>query len=174
MAALLLAVRAEMRSVSGMNLDEPLVDVMPTGRPPAVAGELFYAIHDGGETQLDDLSMEEESSFTITASMRGGRLPYDRWGTELIAEATTGLLDKCRTVAAHLHMNEDVRVAANVIIGASENGFTETIRYLGRGIVEEKYGDWWHGGQRGQAPDGVAVQLRFGKLKRYQVISEQS
>ncbi len=173
MAALLMSVQAEMRSASGMNLNEHLVDVMPTGKPPAKSGEEFYAIHDGGETQSDDESMEEESFFTITVSFRGGKLPYDSWGTELIAKADTGILAKCRVVAAHLHMNEDVRVAANVIIGAGENGFTETIRYLGRGLVEEKYGDWWHG-ERGKVPDGVAVQLRFGKLKRYQVITEQS
>lgn len=181
MRALLTAVRNRLRAAitdvpPGLGYETRQCEVGWDGQPPPMAGQVFVAVHPGSITSQSDQAMDEYYDLTVTLSMRLGQFPVDRWGERSLILSDTGLYARAEAIRALLHMNYPVQDAANAIIGAQDNGFVETIRYLGMGALREQGPDWWwaESEQQTEAPVGLSVEIRLGKARRVQVVEEQS
>ena len=179
--ALLLAVRDYLRSE--LEYTDSQCEVTFDGQPPAVAGERFVAIHAGSWTGDEETEgLEEEYGIEVTVSVKAGRVPRDRIGTNLLVGPTGESLDNhLEDIRAALHLDKGaypVLALANATIGASENGFVVPLRFRDGGKPTEKDHAWF-----GVAPPdvkgllppaGIAQTLTFGGAKRVQVVEEQS
>jgi hypothetical protein len=182
MEALLLATRERLRA--GLPLPPRECDVMPDGRPPAYAGEVFVAVHPGGISTAagvdDDLALDEVYALVVTLTLRAAWLPRDRQGEFQTALAGAGLYARAERARALLHMSYAVLDLANFgqaySIGSGENGFHHPLVSEGCGPPEEKGPEWFDAvseGAGGDPPAGWALAWRFGGARRRQVIEEQ-
>jgi hypothetical protein len=171
MSSLLLAVRDRIRARLGLDPGE--CELMPDGRPPAAAGQLFLAVHPG-ELSLDDPLAElweSSSAVGLTCTMKAGDVPHDRMG-EHLAEATTGLLDRMEDAVKAVHMSYTVLDAARVYLGGDgAQYFVEPLRLTG-GIPRpaEKPPSWFWSEDRQTAPAGWAVEVKMAAAKRYEAL----
>ncbi len=173
MRALLLAV--ESRLQTALSLTSANVGVQLDGIPPPFSGQLYVAVHPGGFTADDTgLSLHESYDLSVTVSMRAGYAPKDRIASDLGTTATTGIYARAEAIRAALHMNEATRAAANVTIGAGENGFYHPLKFRSATPPQWQGSQWFGSEEDGDAPDGVSITLSFGGAMRAQVIEEQS
>ena len=165
----------EMRLRSSAILDDPtgrICGVQPSGKPPPVFGQVYYAIWWPGTRLRQDHSVAEQEDkgveVTVTITGRMGGVPTDRKGKVISTMSATGkdylnlyLIDLAEYIAIDdpkvIHANyEDVmNVANSLIIGTEEysaahgnippvttNGFVEPLQLLGYGPVVEQPASW--------------------------------
>lgn len=194
MRALLLAVRDRLKqglADGGLAYTAAECEVMFDGQPPPRCGELFVAIHEGywlpGPPDEDDGSLTELCGVDVTVTVRTGKVPFDRLGTDAYCgPAGQSLEERCRAIIAKLHKDPGPRAAgnpahypvlatANATIGAGENGFIEPLVFIKPGKVTPRGPAWFSSDlPDGQAPSGLSLTLHFGGAKRVQVVEEQS
>lgn len=169
MRALALGTRDYLRSV--LSLDSTNSEVCIDGQPPAFAGEWFYAVHPGGwrhQSSGDD-HPDEVYSLSVTLTTRGGRAPFDRWWTEILALADTGLLARAEAVRAKLHLNYSAMAEWNTNIageGVTVAGFVEPLRFESCTAPQRRGPSWFHG--KGARDSGFSLTLSFGGARRIQ------
>ena len=189
MSALCLAVRNDLRTMLGVPsatyADASLIcDLAFEGMPHPAAGEVFYAVHDGGwnAAQTGDYDLFERMTVSVTITKKVGYTPKDRRATDAWATSSTGLDALARAVVKRLHQNQAIRLAANVIIGATDtldsnpNGFETTVIFQGGSNVQQHGPEWFESPQYSgvSVPDktvAISVRLDFGMADRLQGIS---
>jgi hypothetical protein len=177
MRALLLATKARLLA-SPLSLADGTCLVMHDGQPPGSAGQTFYAIHPGSIQSDHDLSLDETYDLMITVTVRTDYCPHDRLGEDVITKASTGLWAKVEALRAVVHMDytilRDANAGQSYSIGSSENGFIEPLKFLGATYLGAKDASWFWSDGHDETPAGLAVECRFGRARRAQVIEEQS
>lgn len=185
--ALLYAVRDGIRAAS-MSYGRAECEIMPDGKPPPRAGNVFVAIH-GGKSRAgaaNDNSLFELFDYAVTLTMRVTVL--DRVGDQLIARNIAlvpqgqrqGFNAKLEQLRAYLHMNWQITVlqgqtpnSANDNLAAwatgTVYGFCEPARYKG-GEIAALVGAEWFGTstEEGAEEFGVKSELRLEGAKRFQ------
>lgn len=178
--ALLLAVRDQLRlsPPQGVGLATEECDVRPSGRPPPNVGERYVAISPSYWRGQDIEGLEEELGVQVTVTVRGAKVPDDRFGAYLLVGPTgqslDELLEKIRAVM-HLDRGADAILnRANTTIGVSANGFVEPLRFREAGRPEEMRQDWFEGREGGRVPRDTIVALvqtlTFGGARRVQTV----
>ena len=184
--ALHLAVRNRLKDSvvnGGLALTARECEVMgPDGRPPARCGERFVAVHGGGCSNSSRDDLDEVYHLYVTVTLRAARVPPDRWGTDLIDKATTGMDDLCQSVKVSIHKdaaNDVVIRAANILLGAGAdgfsgiNGFVESLIFENMGDDAPKGPDWFSADPEDLHGVGFARTLRFGGARRVQTLESQ-
>ena len=172
MRALLQATLNHLRDT--LSLDASTSEVMPTGKPPAFAGEVFYTVHPGTVSNQDVHCLDEQYSLDVTITLRSGKVPTDRVGTELLLAEDDGIYDRADAVRAAIHMRYvGLMNDANTDLTASVNGFVEPLVFLGYGRVQEQGGNWF-GGKGGPGSAGISLTLSFGRARRAQTIESMT
>ena len=174
MSALLQAVQNQL--VAELNyVKHRDVDVMPPpGRPPAMAGERFVAVWGRKVSRHQNRALDERYEVRITVSMRGGQVPWDRWGSGLWLRATEGLEAVVRPIVAQIHGAGANGIAllnaANQLLLGSTDKFLSGVPLLFREEIgpEPKAPRWWGAGEGTWA--GIASTLVFGEAQRIQLI----
>jgi hypothetical protein len=179
-----LAVRDWLRrptTEGGCGLSDTECDLSFDGSPPPVCGERFVAVHAGSWVGSGNRNcLEEVYGVQVTVTVRMGRAPRDRIGNLLVGPEGEALDRTLEAVRASLHADprsEWVRQRANEIIGVADNGFVETLAFLGGGQPQAKGPEWFGavvGEDQGPMPVGIAQTLTFGRAKRVQVVEEAS
>lgn len=125
-------------------------------------------------------ALEETFGVQITVTVKLGQVPRDRIGTNAyLGPAGESLDDELRAIVALLHHDKGaypVLAAANVILGASVNGFIEPLRFTSGGSPQQVGPDWFSAvtTKSTQAVAGLSQTLQFGMAKRIQNIEEQA
>ena len=163
-----MAVRDKLRTE--FNVTHTAVDIRITGQPPPICGDWFLAVHPGPFRSTQQESLREEYDLDITLSLRRQYVPNDRVGSYVVAEDPNGIYAKAERVRALLHMQEDYRVAANVIIGAV-SGFSIPLKFASCSKPQPVTADWF-GGEEGDG--GYTITLSFHKALREQDIPYQT
>lgn len=139
--ALLEATRDRLREV--LQLQPHDCDIMPGGAPPAMAGDLYYAVDEVSVQSGDRASLKETYSVGVWITLRAGVLPDDRMNNAYLSQSRF-LTGAERRVLAAIHGKHELRAAANAIltrdklIGSGE--FQWPLYYTGRGRTERKTG----------------------------------
>lgn len=155
--ALLKAVETRLRSAACLSdPDGKVVGVQPDGRPPAKAGQWYYAVHGAGVSQDDQnsLSHDRRHAVTVTITRRVAEIPRDRRGERLTV--ADELLDLAEQVGDWLHMDYRSMNAANALIpgiDTTTNGFVEPLKLQSITPVQEVGSEW----VRGEDADGSDV-----------------
>lgn len=179
--AILLATRNYLRSNVPTSLSSlfnsttinQCIEVTFDGRPLPHHGEAFIAVHPGTWSNQYDEGIEEEFGVNLTVSVKGGKTPLDRWGPELMENASTGLDKVLEVVRVMVHSNYTIMTAANTIITASANGFIRPLYFRDGGTPQPKGGSWWSA--RGKEEfGGLAQTLRFAGAMRDQTIESMT
>lgn len=151
------------------------IDVMPPpGRPPAIAGETFVAIWGRKTTRHHNRGLDERYEVRITVSMRGGKVPWDRWGGDVWLKAATGLEATVRPIVAQIHGAGTNGIAllnaANVLITGSVDKFLSGVPLLFREEIgpTPQGSRWW--GKASEDWAGISSTLVFGEAQRLQTI----
>lgn len=173
MEALLVAVRNRLRTA--LTLADALCDVQHDGSVPPSAGEVYYSVHPAGISNDDTGAhrLDETYDVKVTVTMKVGWLPRDRYGTQSVAKASTGLYARAEAARAALHMDYTSMNAANTTIGVADNGFVEPLKFRSCSAVAVKGPDWFGADDQANPPSGLAVELSFVGARRVQVIEEQ-
>lgn len=149
------------------------VEVTFDGRPLPHHGENFIAVHPGGWRNSYDEGIEELFDLNLTVSVKGGKVPLDRWGPELMENASTGLSKIVEKLRVMVHSNYTILSDANTIITASANGFITPPFFRDGGQPQPKSGKWWSA--RGKEEwGGLAQTLRFSDIQRDQTIESMT
>jgi hypothetical protein len=175
------------RSEGGLGLDELTSDITLKGKPPAVAGDLFYSVHRGGVNQEKDLSDYRQYAIQVTISSRMQGVPWDRIGPDLMDREGDGLDDLMEEVAEMFQNYQyEIMNAANALIRGTQewcdvhggtptsNGFIEPLRLVA--VDEEpqlRSGSWWWA-QPDEPNGGITLSARFGTARRVQVLGSVS
>lgn len=170
--ALLIAVRDALKSEFNWNSDQ--CEVCFGGYPKPVCGELFVAVHEGGESSVEqgDYDLSEAFAVNITVTRRTPYAPTDRWGTEILTKAD-GLSDVCRKIRNVIHFSYPVMNAANELITVEADKFYHPLLWINTTPPAEK-GPEWFGAARDKYEEGmlvntgVAKTIYFGKARRMQ------
>jgi len=177
-----MSLRAYMKAVKNQiqttySVDQTGCDVTPDGRPVPVAGQVFYAVHPGTITNSRQNALDEQYGFSVTLTMRTGYAPWDRVGSNVIAD-DSGLLAKAEALRVLLNMNYTVMAAANALIpntpaagGSTVTGFVEPLVIQSVAYLGVKGPDWFFAEGVDDSATGVAVELRFGRARRVQDVS---
>lgn len=176
-----LAVRDGLRRV--FRWEGGLCDVQPPpGRPPAMSGQVYVAVWEGGAENDATESRHDLHRINVTITRRVGDTPQDRMGTDAIHKEAVGLEVLADAVASAVHGDKDgywiMNQANNYLktanaTGGTIYGFTEPLRYLSMTRVEDKTGAWFHG-DRAHEMSGLAITIYFGRALRLQSITYQS
>lgn len=167
MHALLEAVANKIASLDGVG--KALVDVRDDGRPPATAGEWFYSVHAGDMIGNATECIDVTFPVLVTISRRAGFTPNDRVGQEVIRKARTGMYARIWAVIEALHGQWDYMIpasddtTANGIIGATEQGFCETLAFETASKPREVDGSWF--AAEGAGAIGYESTLTFAKAR---------
>ena len=126
--------------------------------------------------------IEEIFGTNITVSIKGGKVPLDRWGPEMMMGASAdtpiaaGLDFVLEKIRSHVHSNDLIRIAANVLINSTlgtSNGFIRPLYFKDGGSPQQKGGSWWTArGKERMA--GLAQTLRFDDAQRDQTIESET
>lgn len=178
--AILLAVRNDLRTYLATGstqfpaaLSSDQIEITFDGRPLPIHAEQFVAIWPSSWTNQYDEGIHEEFGVNITASIKGGKVPTDRWGPEMMTKAASGLDVLLELIRARVHSNYTIMAAANVFITASYNGFVRPLFFRDGGRPEKKAGSWW-GAKGKEQSGGLAQTLRFAGAERVQTIESQT
>lgn len=160
-------------------LKEKECDVRIGGRPSPMAGEIFVAVHDGGESNDFGSHLAEIFSVLITVSLKGNRVPYDCNGL-LYGKALWNLGETVRPIIAVMHGGNNP-LAWELISKASDkleevtNGFLLPLRYRGRTPLRQESAAWWEASVTDPSKySGVVSTLRFDSANRTQDASNIS
>lgn len=174
--ALLHAVRDAVRGGNYGYAGDGFCEIMPDGRPPPRAGNVFIAIHEGQSRSRADNCLDEYFAFVATLTMRV-TVPLDRVGIALEAMKlvkVTGFNRRAEQLRAFLHMNWAVLGLANdnlvnMTDAVSVYGFCEPARYTGMSKPRLVGGEWF-----GASPEveqvGLVADLTFDRCRRLQPI----
>ncbi len=170
-SALAAAVKSHLQTE--LSLDDSTCDLRPSGRPPATAGELFYAVH-SPRAEIDSFHQDclsERLGFSVSITMRGPVYPTDTQGTELTFP-DTGLMDLARQVVELLHENYVVMGAANGLLPAGADPIIEPAYFSNGDSEPQPVGPEWFYSEASDPsqniPAGYTVQLVFGNAHRLQ------
>lgn len=184
--ALLFAVRDAIRA-AGFGYGKAECEITDDdGHPPPRCGNTFVSVHAGRARSSRDNQLFEEYDFSVTLTMRTGRVSIDRIGDQLIARnvprAPLGTRDgfnaKVEQLRALLHMNWRVVVlTSQTPSSANDNlsawctgqvyGFCEPMRYRGPDRIQDVGAEWF--GADPEAEDfGLKAEMRFEGAKRFQ------
>lgn len=173
--AMALGVRDFLRLKLGC--DRYVIDVRPPpGKPPAVAGEEFISIWEGGYDNNTTESRSDYHRINVTVTRRITYAPEDRVSEDVIDKAVIGLDLVAGDIAALIHSGDQnaywILNKANEYIRSVSGsdtvyGFTEPLRFLSATRAEEKHGDWFHGDPSHRGV-GRAITLYFGRALRLQ------
>ena len=167
----LIAVRDRVRSQR--SYDYKTCELMFDGKPPPRCGEVFVSVCQASRSSSSDLALVEDSELLIVLTIRAERVPFDRWGTDLMNKATTGFNPRIDALRALCHMDYTAMNTANTALGGLVNGWVSPLMYVGEGRPTVQGPDWFHA--EPSAPEvGVSMELRFGKSERIQIIEMQS
>ena len=183
--ALLYAIRNSIRA-AGFSYGTAECEIGADGKPPPRAGNVFVSVHDGTSRSVADNQLYELYGFSVTLTMRLGRVPLDAVGDQLIARNVAraplgnreGFNAKVDQLRGFLHMNWRITVlTGQTPASANDNlsawatgtvyGFIEPARYRGPDKIQEVGAEWF-----GADPDsddfGVKAEIRFDGAKRMQ------
>ncbi len=176
----MLAIRDHLQNLFGLDGDS--IDVQFDAAPEPIAGQLAISVHPGTWTgQSGDYDLDETFSVSVTVSMRLGAVPQDRWGTDVLDLAITGLEATLRQINAAIHKSYFVMNMANsVYLGLntlpSLGIFCEPLQFVDGGRPELKGPDWFgsadYQSEHGEiwARSGVAQTLTFSRARRIQKV----
>lgn len=185
MKELALAVRDFIRADApeGMGYRDDQCECMSDGRPPPKCGDVFISIHDGPVKSISRTCLDEYYSLVVTVTQRAPKMPFDRFGTDLLKKAAVGLNDRVRALRARLHGNYVILNAANTLLGVPTDpnpvpplpgagdpplGFYEPL-WVRREIVKAKLvgGDWLHANPDEEAA-ALVVDINLDGARRTQ------
>ena len=175
--ALLVAVRDAIKSEFSLNSDQ--CEIGFDGHPKPVCGELFVAIHEGGESSSEqgDYDLSEAFAVNVTVTRRTPYAPQDRWGTEILTKAD-GLSDLCRKIRNLVHFSYPIMNSANILIPEDADKFYHPLLWVNTTPPMEK-GPEWFGAARDQYEEGMLINtgvtktVYFGKARRMQHVEQQ-
>lgn len=122
--ALLLATRDTLRSAFALRPVD--CEYMAGPEPPPNCGDVFFAVHGGRVASGDTLSLDRGFSFTVTVTVKI-KSPWT-WvqANVLASEKYDALEERVEEVIGLLHMNEDVRNAANRYLNTASGAARKT------------------------------------------------
>jgi len=146
------------------------------GRPLPAQAEISVMIHPARWSNQYDEGIEEIHGTNITVSVKGGKVPLDRWGPELMMKAAAGLDFVLEKIKAHVHSNYDIMNAANTLINSTlgtSNGFVRPLFFRDGGSPQPKGGSWWTARGK-ERMGGLAQTLRFDDAQRDQTVESDT
>lgn len=170
--ALLLGARDRLRNK--LNLDEHHCEVQPDGKPPAFSGQVYVAVHPGELTLVppDAEAWLASVGICVTVTMKAGKLPADRFGTDLVAlvsdsaaPAAMAITQLSEKVAKFLHLSYTALENALAYLEPNTQGFTEPLRMQSLGRPAAKGPDWFGSEQRQAVAAGWAQEIRFYAMR---------
>jgi hypothetical protein len=176
MYALLRATRDHLRDQ--LALREGACEVMFSGKPPAIAGEEFWAVHQRSwRGQHGDGDLDELYGVDVTCTRRfSGFAPWDRQGLAILLETNGGLYRRVERARVSLHKSYVLMATANALIegfGVTVNGFEEPYLLASVGNPEPKGANWFHG-KGGKGDAGIAMTISLAPARRLQKLEEAS
>lgn len=152
------------------------IEVGFDGRPLPAQAEVSVMIHSSRWTNQYDEGIDEYHGVNITVSFKGGKVPIDRWGPEMLEKEAAGLDFVLEKIKAYVHSNYVIMNTANVLINSTlgtSNGFVRPLFFRDGGSPMPKGGAWWTGRGKEQM-GGLAQVLRFDDAERVQTIESQT
>lgn len=160
---------------------------LPSGRPPACAGDLYVGVAGGSWTTESIEGLYEIVGVRLFISRRGACTTVENWPEQYIYAGfggnllTSGLLYMAERIRAWVHLDanaEAVMNEANSLLdqdfgqdGSTVIGFTEPLRFLGASNPEIKAASWWTGQETSPEPyGGLFMTVDFGQAGRIQRI----
>ena len=158
------------------NLDAKSIGLrLAPGQPPANSGEYYFAVYPTQWDQGPDVMMQaidEVYGYAVAITQRTGRIPPDRYASELITKTTEGLFYFARKVMTSLDSNRiAIMSAANVGIS---NGYPiyEPARWQNTDPSPESVGPEWFSAQpNSNLAYGHVLRVYFGGARRSQPFS---
>jgi len=129
----------------GLEIGE--IDVAHGGRPPAIAGLFFVAIHSGPWQSINDQGylLDEDIGLQVTVSVKSGSLPTDRWGKPGYSDHGVGLDVLATRVIGVVHLQYGLLNNANDQIEGDVNKYVEPLRFRRADAPVERAAEWWSG-----------------------------
>ncbi len=171
-AELLIATRDFIKShvtIHGYKMSNPLwCEITLDGKPMPSSGEFFISVHDGG-TSNGDCNFEVLdmiSAIQITTTLRCARIPSDKIDSIITVDLQNGIIPISWRLAKYIHMNYEIMIAANKLIGEAENGYVEPLRFSSISPPRYESANWFGGGQRTGVGDiGVVQTITFNTAR---------
>lgn len=183
--ALLFSVRDEVIA-AGFGWDSRTCDIMADGHPPPRAVDWFLAVHQ--ESERGDMmnALNEYYDFTLTLTKALAGTPFDRAGTQLLANTKartlakeTGFNARAQQLKTFLHMNWFVIGRANTLLTEMMeadqfvNGFCEPAHWDDTTLPKPVGGEWFSADPN-QKNSGITCEIRFRGARRLQPIATYS
>lgn len=159
-------------------LDAASCEVGFDGAPKPAAGEFYAAVHPlTWSFPNGDFDLHEDYQVAVTLTMRMGFAPKDRWGIAVWLLRPDGLESRIRRAITALHHNQEVRLAANLLITGGASGKVMTPLQVLRVEPPRVQGpDWFSAAppesEHAVAECGVSQMIVFGKCQRVQSIPD--
>lgn len=179
--ALLFAVRDGIRS-AGFGYGVEQCEIMDDGMPPARAGNIFVAVHEGPSRNTSVRNLDERFAWSLTLTMRVTGIPIDRIGDQGLASKLARTAGKgqpsfnarMEQLRAWGHMNWQVMASANTNLAnwappgtTTVYGFVEPAKYAGAEKPVLVTGEWLSA--MPEAGDvALKAELRFDGARRMQ------
>lgn len=170
MNELILATVEHLRTA--LTLDAKVCDEQPDGQPPPNAGQVYYAVHQGGWTNAADEYLDELCGVLVTITLRAGYVPKDRTSLTLFR----AIRPMCSLVRQHVHDNYALMNLANTKLNAAfghtVNGFVEPLRFRSVSPPAVRGPDWFSAEAQpnGHTITGVSCTLVFERARRVQTL----
>lgn len=168
--ALLTAVREHLVNKCGYRDVDCSVELDPM-TIPAMVGDLYVVVSPGGWTQgpVNDTSggvLDELFAIDITVIKRATAVPRDR-RRQFLLDNLQGLNVQIRKIINAVQFDYDINNAANALLGDTEEGFVEPLRFASCGPTMELAAEVF-GARPGEAVAGIGRTARFTKARRIQ------
>lgn len=160
-----------------LGLETGEIDIEHGGRPPAVAGLLFVAVHAGPWQSINDQGyvLDEDIGLSVTVSVKTGSLMTDRWGKPGYSDHGVGLDVVATRVIGAVHLQYGLLNKANEQIVGDVNKYVEPLRFRRAESPVERNAEWWSGSKT-TAPGyvGMSRTLLFTGARVIQTIEQIS
>ncbi len=158
-----------------LGLETGEIDAMQGGRPPAVAGLVYVAVHAGPWQSINDQGyvLDEDIGLQVTVSVRAGSLPIDRWEKPGTTDHARGLDVVATRVIGAVHLQYGLIELANSKIELNVNKFIEPLRFRRAEPPADRSADWWGGSRTNhQGYVGMSRSLLFTGARVVQTVEQ--
>jgi len=150
------------------------IDILPSGKPAPIAGQRFVSVWGRKRSTKEHRALDERYEVKITVSLRGGNVPWDRWGDGIWLKALRGMESSVREIVAVIHGSGDdgisLLAAANDLIGPTSNKFLTGVPLIfsGEQGPDPRGASWW--GKPDENWAGIVSTLTWGEAQRIQLV----
>lgn len=169
--ALLVATRNVVRSQLNFNNEDCIIQ--DDGMPTPTCGPIFIALYGsswGPDLTDQNLGIDERADISITITMRASAEPFDTRGEAMYVTQRLDIESLAHKIKCVVHQNYTLITQANALL-PGQNKIMEPLRWLGGDSAPSRVDNSWFSSTHPVDFAGLTFNLRFGRARRMQTLT---